>query len=263
MRKPAAKTPTVKPPVQKPPVQKPPVATKPAKPPVVTPSEPKKPPVETKPAEPPVEKPKPVSTKLTAEDVALSRKAIQPKPKFSNTEEFVKIMALNPAQKAYLSNLSITFIGDSIFLNASRNLKSIFPKSYIDAKISRQMYHAEAIMKDLLANNRLKRIVVIHLGTNSPFKMECLNNIMKIAGPDRIVFFVNVRLNRKTWEKDVNNKLATIVKQHGNAHLINWHAFSVHHNNIFYKDQEHPTTNRGNKIFSTFVGHSIIATLNR
>ena len=63
---------------------------------------------------------------------------------------------------------------------------------------------------------------------------------MMSVGGDRQVFFVNAREPR-TWETEVNTRLATDAKKYKNAHRLDWHAFSGSHGDWFVSDGIHLT----------------------
>jgi hypothetical protein len=62
---------------------------------------------------------------------------------------------------------------------------------------------------------------------------------MAVIG-NRQVFFVNAREPR-TWEKEVNDRLANDVRKYPNAHLIDWHLIGNQHTNWFVNDGIHLT----------------------
>ena len=66
--------------------------------------------------------------------------------------------------------------------------------------------------------------VVVHMGTNGAFSDAQFDQMMAVLGK-RTVFFVNAREPR-TWETEVNERLAADVKKYPNAHLIDWHDSS-------------------------------------
>jgi peptidoglycan/LPS O-acetylase OafA/YrhL len=132
----------------------------------------------------------------------------------------------------------ITAIGDSVLINPAPYLKKKFPNITIDAKVSRQMRHAQAIVNSLKKNNQLGEIVVIQLGTNSPFPDTTLTSLIDAIGKNRKILLVNVRVPRP-WESVVNKSIASISKKYSNTIVVDWYSTSANHNEYFVKDGVH------------------------
>lgn len=132
----------------------------------------------------------------------------------------------------------ITAIGDSVLINPAPYLKKKFPNITIDAKVSRQMRHAQTIVTTLKKTNQLGEIVVIELGTNSPFPDKTLTSLIEAIGNNRKILLVNVRVPRP-WESVVNKSLATISKKYPNTTVVDWYSTSANHNEYFVKDGVH------------------------
>jgi peptidoglycan/LPS O-acetylase OafA/YrhL len=132
----------------------------------------------------------------------------------------------------------ITAIGDSVLINPTPYLKKKFPNITIDAKVSRQMRHAQGIVTSLNKNNQLGEIVVIQLGTNSPFPDKTLASLIEAIGKNRKILLVNVRVPRP-WEAVVNKSITTISKKYSNTVVVDWYSTSANHNEYFVKDGVH------------------------
>jgi peptidoglycan/LPS O-acetylase OafA/YrhL len=130
-------------------------------------------------------------------------------------------------------------IGDSVMLGAQQSLEAEIPNMYVDAKVSRQFWDATVVLQQYKNAGLLPPTIVVHMGTNGAFSDAQFDQMMSVVG-DRQVFFVNAREPR-TWETEVNTRLATDAKKYKNAHRLDWHAFSGSHGDWFVSDGIHLT----------------------
>ncbi len=156
-----------------------------------------------------------------------------------------------PAARAQLQSspeaselLRITFIGDSIMESVAPRLDHEFaPGSYyLDAIRKRRMEDALILIPALAADGRLGGTVVIHLGTNVPFRAEVFDSVMSSLlehGVTRVLF-ITVRRS-VAWEAIVNNQLLEGVNRWPQAELVDWHRLSKPHPGWFGADSVHPT----------------------
>ena len=134
-----------------------------------------------------------------------------------------------------VSNLNITFIGDSVMLGSSGKLHAAFPNSYCDSAVSRTSYAAGAILDRLLEQNLLGNPVVFHLGTNGTAPLSVNIAMVEQCG-DRDVFMINASNDTITH---ANSMINSIVKTHPNVHKIDWLSTSSGHNEYFVADGVH------------------------
>ncbi|WP_424320624.1 acyltransferase family protein [Lacticaseibacillus chiayiensis] len=154
-------------------------------------------------------------------------------------------------------DMGLTAIGDSVMLDGEDGLQKIFPKAVIDAAVSRQMINSIDLVRSYAEKGVLANIVLIGLGTNGPFSDDQLAQMMQAIGPDRQVFWINVRVPTRAWQNDVNDKLEAAQKQYKNLTVIDWFHKSDGHPNWFYKDMVHmnPT---GNPQYAAFIAKTIL-----
>src|SRR4029077_3940745 len=107
-------------------------------------------------------------------------------------------------------------------------------------KVSRQFWQATVVLQYYKNVKFLPPTVIIHMGTNGAFSDAQFDQMMGVLGTKQRVFFINAHEPR-TWETDVNTRLATDVKKYPNAHLIDWHDWSSPHKNWFVSDGIHLT----------------------
>jgi len=141
--------------------------------------------------------------------------------------------------KASALSHAVLAVGDSVMLGAEQSLKARIPGIFVDAWVSRQFWDATAVLQAYKNEGLLPPTIVVHMGTNGSFSDEQFDQMMAVLGK-RKVFFVNAREPR-TWEKEVNDRLATDVRTYPNAHLIDWHDFGGVHDNWFVSDGIHLT----------------------
>lgn len=148
------------------------------------------------------------------------------------------------------SGKGITVIGDSVMLGVSPYLEELFPGIAIDAKIGRQMSHAQALTEQLKSDEKLGKTVVIELGTNGTFRNSQLEELLNTIGGDRTILLINARVPRP-WEDDVNRKLADTAERYPNAKLLDWHTASKG-KDYFNSDGVHLTA-EGAKAYASLI----------
>ena len=116
----------------------------------------------------------------------------------------------------------ITAIGDSVMLAAAPTLQEKFPGIQIDAKVSRSIYVAPDMIKNLIRKDKLRKVLVLALGTNGPIDRDVLEKIRKLIGPDRQMVVVNVQAPRY-WSDGVNVTLSAFALRYRDVELANWH----------------------------------------
>jgi peptidoglycan/LPS O-acetylase OafA/YrhL len=130
-------------------------------------------------------------------------------------------------------------IGDSVMLGAEQSLRYYIPQIYIDAKVSRQFWDATSVLQVYKTQGLLPPTVVVHMGTNGAFSDAQFAQMMAVIGT-KTVFFINAHEPR-SWETEVNERLAADVQKYPNAHLIDWHDDADSHGNWFVSDDIHLT----------------------
>jgi hypothetical protein len=129
-------------------------------------------------------------------------------------------------------------IGDSVMLGASiwqPNLEGAIENITVNATVSRQFYQGDSVLASRLASGHDPDVVIIGLGTNGPPTASQFADIMNVAGPNRRVLFITIRLAR-SWESTTNSLIRTNVAKYPNAELVDWHALSDSHPAWFAPD---------------------------
>lgn len=164
---------------------------------------------------------------------------------------------LTQIQLQQAQDIGLTAIGDSVMLDGENGLQQLFPKAVIDAAVSRQMINSIDLVRSYADRGVLGNIVLIGLGTNGPFSDDQLAQMMQAIGPDRQVFWINVRVPTRAWQNDVNSKLAAAQKQYKNLTVIDWYDKSNGHPDWFYNDMVHMNPN-GNPQYAALVAKTIL-----
>lgn len=132
----------------------------------------------------------------------------------------------------------ITMIGDSVSLRAVDTFNQTFPHGYIDAAMNRQFTAGIDIYRTLVDQGQAGRVAVFALGTNGPFSGGDVDELMKVAGKNRIVVFVNNRAARP-WCEPNNQTLSDAAGRYKNVHIIDWFGASANRNELFDGDGIH------------------------
>lgn len=158
-------------------------------------------------------------------------------------------------QKA--QTMGITAVGDSVMKDGEDNLQQIFPKSLIDAAVSRQAVDGIRLLHQYAAKGALADTVLVGLGTNGPITPAQVDDVMHTAGPSRQVFWINVRVPTQQWQNTVNSTLVGAQRKYKNLHVIDWYGYSNPHNDWFYTDRVHPNVG-GAMHYGAFIAKQII-----
>ena len=132
----------------------------------------------------------------------------------------------------------VVAIGDSVMIGAARQLRSVIGGIEVDAKVSRQATAAVKLVRARREAGQLGEVVVIHIGTNGPFSIQKFDDLMAQLVDVRRVVVVNVKVPRR-WEAPNNTMLMEGIKRYPNAVLVDWHAASAGHPELFWRDGIH------------------------
>ncbi|MFF3562716.1 acyltransferase family protein [Streptomyces sp. NPDC002574] len=138
-----------------------------------------------------------------------------------------------------VTGADITAVGDSVMLASADALQELLPGIAVDAVVGRQMSAAPQVLERLRDAGRLRGVVVVGLGTNGDVTRETLDRVVRIAGPGRLVAFVDVQAPR-SWEARVNSALREGVREHPGSVLVPWRAVIAGHPQLLWGDRIHP-----------------------
>ena len=144
-------------------------------------------------------------------------------------------------------------IGDSVMLGAREAL--VARGFRVNAEVSRQFDDVVHLVRDLAAGGHLPVDVVVHLGTNGLIDGADCDALMRVAGNERRVFLVTVKVPRPYRDSN-NTRLRACAHRHDNVSMIDWYAFSRFHTAWFYDDGYHLTP-LGRREYATFLDRSV------
>jgi peptidoglycan/LPS O-acetylase OafA/YrhL len=153
----------------------------------------------------------------------------------------------------------VTSIGDSVMLASAPELAMAMPGIYINAQVSRAMIAGVALVQDLAASKRLRRVVIVGLGTNGPITLSQIQQLRRTIGPRRWLLLVNTFVPRP-WEGEVNTTIGAAIRRYPNVMLINWHKAIEHHTDLLWSDGIHPMP-IGGKLYAKVVRAVVVKAL--
>lgn len=132
----------------------------------------------------------------------------------------------------------ILFIGDSVLHMTKIDLKKKYPNAIIETKVGRQFYELPNMLKNYAQNGKLKKIVVIALGTNGTiFEKDMKSVLQTLQGHN--VYFINTVMP-DPWQDSVNAEIKKVSSENPNIKVIDWYSYSKGKQEYFYKDGTHP-----------------------
>ncbi|USS90344.1 acyltransferase family protein [Fructilactobacillus carniphilus] len=164
---------------------------------------------------------------------------------------------LTKAQLKQAQQLSGSAVGDSVMLAGRDDLQKIFPQLYIDAQVSRQADVAVSSLKTMQSKGVLGKNVIIGLGTNGNINQDTIDEVIKIAGPNRNVFWINNHIPSQPWQNKNNELLTEAHQKNKNFYVIDWNDYVENHPDWLYNDQAHPNTTGAPK-YATFIAKNVL-----
>lgn len=152
-------------------------------------------------------------------------------------EEETKIQ--NEILKKYPNDeRNILFIGDSVLDMTKIDLKKKYPNSIIETKVGRQFYELPNMLKNYAQNGKLRKIIVIALGTNGTIYEKDMKSVLEtLKGHD--IYFINTVMP-DPWQDSVNAEIKKASTENPNIKVIDWYSYSKGKQEYFYKDGTHP-----------------------
>ena len=136
------------------------------------------------------------------------------------------------------TDANVLLVGDSVPAGAIPQFQRIFPNGYIDAKVGRQLGECADVYNAAVAAGHDADIVVWASGDNGVARKEQLQQLVDLAGPDKKVYFVTVRVPMAL--QDINNDLfRQMAEENDNVEVIDWYAESAGHSEYFWNDGTH------------------------
>ncbi|MGE5289473.1 MAG: acyltransferase family protein [Micromonosporaceae bacterium] len=162
------------------------------------------------------------------------------------------------AKPRALPGSAVTAIGDSVMLAAAAQLRDALHGVYIDARISRQMGDGLQTIGKLASSGRLRRVVVVGLGTNGTVTSGQIRQLVAEAGGQRRLVLVTVFVPRP-WERADNAVLEGAARHYTNVVLANWQQAIANHTSLLWSDRVHPRP-QGARLYARVVAGAVQAT---
>ncbi len=134
---------------------------------------------------------------------------------------------------------SILAFGESVMIQGAEALAEDLGPVRVDAAVGRHIKEGIDILERRAADDKLASVVIIQLGNNGPFRAGQFDAVMEPLREVPLVVWVNVRVPRD-WEAHNNRIIASGVEKYPNATLVDWHAATDGHPELFWKDGYHP-----------------------
>ena len=147
------------------------------------------------------------------------------------TQEATPVPTVNTAD--------VSMVGDSVMLGALTALQDALPGCTVDAKVSRQLWDAYAVLDALESSGTLGGTVVLALGTNGPFSVEEGQGIIDRLGTDRKIYWVTAFGTSLSWQEQSNDSIRAIAARNRNVTIIDWSALAAEHTDWLYSDGIH------------------------
>jgi peptidoglycan/LPS O-acetylase OafA/YrhL len=151
----------------------------------------------------------------------------------------------------------VTAIGDSIMVDAAPYLQEMLPGIAIDAQVGQQLYQVQDAVNQLKAEGVVGNRLILELGTNGPYSVQEMEQLINSLGPMRKIVLVNTRVPRP-WQQQVNETIAAVAQAYPQATVVNWYADSATHPTYFYPDGVHLDP-PGAKYYASLLARAVTA----
>ena len=130
-----------------------------------------------------------------------------------------------------------TFVGDSLGVGVEPKLKSYFPNSTYDSKVSRAFENSDSTLsgietvKKLESEKKIKDVLVVALGTNQTPTNELMDKLVKEAKSAKTIIWVTTASEggSGSYNKVEHDKIAEVIKTYvadkSNMAYLDWNAY--------------------------------------
>lgn len=146
-------------------------------------------------------------------------------------------------------------------VDAQPYLQQLLPGIVVDGQVSRQLIQTPPVVSELKAAGQLHRYVVIELGTNGPFTVSQLENLMKQTGPNHGFVLVNTS-DPLPWEQAANQVIDQVAASYLHTVLVNWYQAAQRVPQDFYAERVHLLP-AGAKYYATLIADAVLKHLVR
>ncbi|QAR37078.1 acyltransferase family protein [Lactiplantibacillus plantarum] len=174
----------------------------------------------------------------------------------SKQKQVEKEYDLKPQVVLAMANTDLTAIGDSVLLDVSSDLQDVIPGTVVQGRVGRQVTEVPGIINSLKSQGQLAHNVLLNIGTNGTITDDQAEQVVKLIGKDRQIFWVTAHVPTQSWQNQVNAQIAKTAKKHANVHVIDWHGRAQNQNGWFADDNVHPNTT-GNRQLTNLIANRI------
>lgn len=174
----------------------------------------------------------------------------------SKQKQVEKEYDLKPQVVLAMANTDLTAIGDSVLLDVSSDLQDVIPGTVVQGRVGRQVTEVPGIINSLKSQGQLAHNVLLNIGTNGTITDDQAEQVVKLIGKDRQIFWVTVHVPTQSWQNQVNAQIAKTAKKHANVHVIDWHGRAQNQSGWFADDNVHPNTT-GNRQLTNLIANRI------
>ncbi|KZU18312.1 Acyltransferase [Lactiplantibacillus plantarum] len=174
----------------------------------------------------------------------------------SKQKQVEKEYDLKPQVVLAMANTDLTAIGDSVLLDVSSDLQDVIPGTVVQGRVGRQVTEVPGIINSLKSQGQLAHNVLLNIGTNGTITDDQAEQVVKLIGKDRQIFWVTAHVPTQSWQNQVNAQIAKIAKKHANVHVIDWHGRAQNQSGWFADDNVHPNTT-GNRQLTNLIANRI------
>ncbi|GIP77568.1 acyltransferase family protein [Lactiplantibacillus plantarum] len=174
----------------------------------------------------------------------------------SEQKQVEKEYDLKPQVVLAMANTDLTAIGDSVLLDVSSDLQDVIPGTVVQGRVGRQVTEVPGIINSLKSQGQLAHNVLLNIGTNGTITDDQAEQVVKLIGKDRQIFWVTAHVPTQSWQNQVNAQIAKTAKKHANVHVIDWHGRAQNQSGWFADDNVHPNTT-GNRQLTNLIANRI------
>ncbi|MDV0429555.1 acyltransferase family protein [Lactiplantibacillus sp. DA1] len=174
----------------------------------------------------------------------------------SKQKQVAKDYDLKPQVVLAMADTDLTAIGDSVLLDFSSDLQDVIPGAVVQGRVGRQVTEVPGIINSLKAQGQLAHNVLLNIGTNGTITNDQAEQVVKLIGKDRQIFWVTAHVPTQSWQNQVNAQIAKTAKEHANVHIIDWHARAQNQSGWFAADNVHPNPT-GNRQLTNLIANRI------
>lgn len=137
------------------------------------------------------------------------------------------------------ATMRVTAVGDSVMLGAAHQLAADVPGIDLDASVGRQVGEVIALLRERAATGLLGDVVLLHIGNNGEFSDAQFDRIVEVAGPQRRLVFLTLKVARE-WEEANNAVIARGAERHPRVVVVvDWRAAALERPEVLWTDDTH------------------------